>query len=184
MKEFDPYINVAKELISKKRHFAGTMFMHQMETFSILLNFNYSDRVLLKASLIHDVIEDIPDFDQNKILTLDGDSRDVLKLVKEVTKKEGETKRDFLLRILQDGSPEAKILKCADRISNMISIGYATDPKFIDRYCEETELYILPMALTVDKRLFDENLNLCISRRKFFELIKWKKTIEQIGKSD
>lgn len=65
----------------------------------------------------------------------------------------------------------------------MISIGYVTDPKFIDRYCEETELYILPMALTVDKRLFEENLNLCISRRKFFELIKWK-NIEQIGKSD
>ena len=85
MNEFAPYINVSKELISKKRHFAGTMFMHQMETYSILLNFNYSDKVLLKAALIHDVIEDIPDFDQSKILSLDSDSSDVLKLVKEVT---------------------------------------------------------------------------------------------------
>lgn len=172
MNEFVPYINVSKKLVSKKRHFAGNMFMHQMETFSILLNYNYQDKVLLKAALIHDIIEDIPNFDQSKILNLDSDSGDVLKLVKEVTKIEGETKRDFLLRIMKEGSPEAKILKCADRISNMISMGYVTDPKFIDRYCEETEIYILPMAMTVDYRLFEENLNLCISRRKFFELIK------------
>lgn len=105
MKEFDPYINVSKELVSKKRHFAGTIFMHQMETFSILLNYNYQDKILLKAALIHDIIEDIPNFDQSKILNLNSDSGDVLKLVKEATKKEGETKRDFLLRILKDGSP-------------------------------------------------------------------------------
>lgn len=172
MNEFAPYINISKELISKKRHFAGTMFMHQMETFSILLNYHYTDKVLLKAALIHDVIEDIPNFDQSQILTIDSDANAVLDIVKMVTKREGESKRDFLIRILQEGSPEAKVLKCADRISNMISIGYVTDPKFIDRYCEKTELYILPMALTVDNRLSEENLNLCISRRKFFDLIK------------
>ena len=82
MNEFAPYINVSKELISKKRHFAGTMFMHQMETFSILLNYHYTDKVLLKAALIHDVIEDIPNFDQSQILTIDSDANAVLDIVK------------------------------------------------------------------------------------------------------
>ena len=72
---------------------------------------------------------------------------------KEVTRKEGESKKEFLCRILDEGSQKAKILKCADRISNMISLGYVTDPKFIERYCDETEFFLLPMALTEWEKL-------------------------------
>ena len=144
------------------------MFRHQIDTMGILLNYDYTDSVLLKASLIHDVVEDVPDFDVNEILKIDSESEDVYKLVLEVTKEEGQSKGDFLSRIAHEGSKKAKILKCADRISNMISLGFVTDPEFIKRYCEETEEYILPMALVIDDfAIYDELLWLIKTRAMF-----------------
>ena len=67
------------------------------------------------------------------------------------------------------GLEKAKILKCADRISNMISLGFVTDPKFIERYCDETEFFILPIALEVDYNMYQELINLIITRRKYLE---------------
>jgi len=131
-----PYIRLAKVLIGKKRHAGGNMFRHQIDTMGILLNYNYTDSVLLKASLIHDVVEDVPNFDINKILTIDSESEDVYKLVLEVTKMPGQTKGEFLSRIAHEGSKKAKILKCADRISNMISLGFISDPEFINMVLE------------------------------------------------
>ena len=42
------------------------------------------------------------------------------------TRRKEETKAEFLKRILVNGSHKAKVLKCADRISNMISLGFVT----------------------------------------------------------
>lgn len=163
-----PYIRLAKVLIGKKRHAGGNMFRHQIDTMGILLNYDYTDSVLLKASLIHDVVEDVPDFDVNEILKIDSESEDVYKLVLEVTKNPDQTKGEFLSRIIYEGSKKAKILKCADRISNMISLGFVSDPEFIKRYCEETEEYILPMALVIDDfAIYDELLWLIETRARF-----------------
>ncbi|MGP1439033.1 MAG: hypothetical protein ACTTKH_08190, partial [Treponema sp.] len=141
------------------------------DTMGILLNYNYTDSVLLKASLIHDVVEDVPDFDINEILNIDSESEEVYKLVLEVTKKPKQKKGDFLTKIARNSSKKAKILKCADRISNMISLGFVSDPEFIKRYCEETEYYILPMALYIsDFAMYDELLWLVKSRLKFLEM--------------
>lgn len=170
---FAPYMQLATSLIGKARHAGGNMFRHQMDTLTILIDYGYIDPVLLKASLVHDTIEDLPDFDPNLIVNADADGEEVLKLVLEVTKHEGEEKRDFLMRIINNGSQKAKILKCADRISNMISLGYVTDSAFIERYCNETEFFILPMAIEVDFNMYQELINLIITRRKFLE--DWKK---------
>lgn len=170
---FAPYMQLATSLIGKARHAGGNMFRHQMDTLTILIDYGYIDPVLLKASLVHDTIEDIPDFDPDQIVNADSDGSEVLKLVLEVTKHEGEEKRDFLMRIINNGSQKAKILKCADRISNMISLGYVTDSAFIERYCNETEFFILPMAIEVDFNMYQELINLIITRRKFLE--DWKK---------
>ena len=113
-------------------------------------------------------VEDIPDFDKNRILA-NEDGEEVLNLVLEVSRKEGESKEAFLQRIIDSGSQNAKILKCADRISNMISLGFVTDPKFIERYCDETEYYILPMALEIDYNMYQELINLIITRRRYLE---------------
>ena len=133
------------------------------------MGYGYIDSGLLKASCVHDCVEDIPDFDHNRIINVDEDGPDVYNLVLEVTRKHEESKPQFLQRIINTGSQKAKILKCADRISNMISLGFVTDPRFIERYCDETEFYILPIAIEVDYNMYQELINLIITRRKYLE---------------
>ena len=95
------------------------MFRHQIDTMGILIDYGYIDSVLLKASCVHDTIEDIPGFDPELIRKVDDEGEDVLKLVLEVSKKPGQLKSDYLRGIIDHGSHKAKVLKCADRISNM-----------------------------------------------------------------
>ena len=170
---FAPYIQLSTMLIGKQRHAGGNMFRHQIDTMGILMDYGYIDSVLLKASVVHDTVEDIPDFDENLILNADSDGKDVLSLVLEVTKREGEKKDEFLKRIINLGSQKAKLLKCADRISNMISLGFVTDAKFIERYCNETEFYILPIAIEVDYNMYQELIKLIMTRRQYLEQINY-----------
>jgi len=164
-----PYMQLATALIGKQRHAGGNMFRHQIDTMGILLDYGYIDSVLLKASVIHDIIEDIPEFNRNEILEIDSESGQVYDLVMEVTKLEGMSKTEYLKRIIEKGSHKAKVLKCADRISNMISLGFVTNPEFIERYCDETELYIFPIALEVNFEMYQELIQLVISRRQYLE---------------
>lgn len=170
---FAPYIQLSTMLIGKQRHAGGNMFRHQIDTMGILMDYGYIDSVLLKASVVHDTVEDIPDFDESLIMNADADGRDVLSLVLEVTKRQGEKKDDFLKRIINFGSQKAKLLKCADRISNMISLGFVTDAKFIERYCNETEFYILPIAIEVDYNMYQELIKLIMTRRQYLEQINY-----------
>ena len=63
-----PYMQLATGLIGKARHAGGNMFRHQMDTLAILIDYGYIDSVLLKASVVHDTVEDIPDFDKILII--------------------------------------------------------------------------------------------------------------------
>ena len=164
-----PYMQLATGLIGKERHAGGNMFRHQMDTLAILIDYGYIDSVLLKASVVHDTVEDIEGFDKNLIIHADNEGPDVLEIVMEVTRRQNEDKKQFLRRILDYGSQKAKILKCADRISNMISLGYVTDPEFIERYCDETEYFLLPMALEVDFNMYNELISLLMTRRRYLE---------------
>jgi len=164
-----PYIHIATVLIGKSREGGGNMFRHQIDTMSILIDYGYIDTVLLKASIVHDVIEDIPDFNHNTLLSLDFESHDVYKLVMEVSRRDGETKPEFLTRIRESGSHNAKILKVADRISNMISLGYVNNLEFVERYINETERYLLPIAQDVSQYMLIELRDLIKSRRKYLE---------------
>ncbi len=166
---FAPYMQLATGLIGKARHAGGNMFRHQMDTLAILLDYGYIDPIILKSSIVHDTIEDIPGFIHDLIINADSDGPEVYKLVMEVTRRESENKKQFLMRILNEGSQKAKILKCADRISNMISLGYVTDPAFIERYCDETEFFLLPMALEVDYNMYQELIGLVMTRRRYLE---------------
>ena len=164
-----PYMQLATGLIGKERHAGGNMFRHQMDTLAILIDYGYIDSVLLKASIVHDTVEDIEGFDKNQIIHADEEGADVLEIVLEVTRRQNEDKKQFLRRILDYGSQKAKILKCADRISNMISLGYVTDPEFIERYCDETEYFLLPMALEVDFNMYNDLISLLMTRRRYLE---------------
>jgi hypothetical protein len=162
-----PYIHLATSLRGKARHAGGNMFRHQLDTMATLIDYGYIDSILLKASIIHDVLEDVPDFNVNELLSIDSESSAVYQLVMEVTRRPGQEKPDYLRQIIQNGSQRAKVLKCADRISNMISLGFVNDPKFIARYCEETEIYVFPIALEVNFDMYTELLYLVISRQQY-----------------
>jgi (p)ppGpp synthase/HD superfamily hydrolase len=162
-----PYIQLATALIGKTREGGGNMFRHQLDTMAILVDYGYIDPVLLKASIVHDVIEDIPDFNHNLLLSVDYQSHAVYDLVQEVTRLPEETKAEFLTRIFECGSHNAKVLKVADRISNMISLGFVINMEFVCRYTDETERYIFPIAETVDQSMLRELKSLVESRRKY-----------------
>ena len=162
-----PYMQMATALIGKRRRSGGNMFRHQIDTMAILIDYGYIDSIMLKASVIHDLLEDVPDFNRDLILQVDDESPEVYKLVLEVTRRPIETKEEFLGRIREFGSERSRILKSADRISNMISLGYVTDVEFIRRYTNETEIHIFPMAAMVDSRMLDELRELVSTRRDY-----------------
>ncbi|MDR1307380.1 MAG: hypothetical protein LBK74_07380 [Treponema sp.] len=166
-----PYMQLATLLIGKTREGGGNMFRHQFDTMATLIDYGYIDSVILKAALVHDVIEDIPDFNHNLLLSIDYESPAVYDLVLQVTRNPGETKSDFLTRVRETGSRNAKILKCADRISNMISLGFVVNTEFIARYTEETVRYIYPIAEEVDKNMLQELESLVHSRRLYLSAI-------------
>lgn len=150
---FFPYLLYSLHLAAKPRRGGGNMFRHQMETLAILLEYGYTEPVLLKAALIHDLLEDSKQVDHHaydEIATIDEDGAEVLALVHEVSRRivlgEEEPKSEFLLRIMLQGSEQAKILKLADRISNISALPMAGDQEFINSYTAETEQYILPYA--------------------------------------
>ena len=165
-----PYMQLATMLIGKNREAGGNMFRHQIDTMAILIDYGHIESVLLKASLVHDLIEDIPDFNHNLLLSIDFESPAVYELVLQVTRNPGETKPEYLSRVKESGSFNAKILKCADRISNMIALGFVTNTEFIARYTEETVKYVLPIAEEVDKNMVKELEDLVASRRKYLSM--------------
>jgi (p)ppGpp synthase/HD superfamily hydrolase len=162
-----PYMRVATVLIGKTREGGGNMFRHQLDTMTILIDYGYIDAVLLKAALVHDVIEDLPSFNHNELLSIDYESPAVYDLVLEVSRRPDETKPQFLTRIREHGSKNAKVLKVADRISNMISLGFVNRLEFISRYTEETVEHIFPIAKEVDDSMLKELEALVESRRKY-----------------
>ncbi len=167
-----PYIQAATLLIGKSREGGGNMFRHQLDTMAILIDYGYIDAVLLKASLVHDLIEDIHDLDHNILLSIDVDSPAVYDLVQEVSRRNGETKADFLIRIRKTGSQNAKILKVADRLSNMISLGFVNNLDFVERYINETTEYVIPIAREVSQYMTQELTDLIDSRKKYLERLR------------
>jgi (p)ppGpp synthase/HD superfamily hydrolase len=166
-----PYMQLATALIGKTREGGGNMFRHQFDTMATLIDYGYIDSVLLKASIVHDLFEDVPDFNRNLLLQVDYESAAVYELVMEVTRLQEETKPQFLTRILETGSRQAKVLKVADRISNMIALGFVVNTDFIHRYTEETVQFIFPIAEQVDKSMLSELKSLVCSRKKYLSAI-------------
>jgi (p)ppGpp synthase/HD superfamily hydrolase len=168
-----PYIFKAMALVGIRRKAGGNMFRHQVATMGILLDYKIIDPVLLKAAVIHDLFEDaagFPGVTREAIASIDPDGPEVYNLVMEVTirKTDGveEPKPDYLTRIMQTGSPRAKILKLADRLSNLFALGFVHDPAFVRRYLEETRNYILPYAEQINKDMYRELADLIADRNR------------------
>ena len=171
-----PYIFKAMALIGIRRRAGSNMFRHQISTMGILLDYKFIDSVLLKASVIHDLFEDaqgMPGVSKEEVVNLDAEGPAVYELVMEVTIRtvdgQKEPKSVYLQRVMQSSSQSAKILKLADRISNIYSLGFVNDEAFVERYLAETRMYVLPYAQVVNPDMFRELSDLVEDRE-----IKWK----------
>ncbi len=161
-----PYLQKATALRGVKRYVGGNQFRHAFATLAILIDYHYVDIVLLKASVIHDLIEDVKCTSYDEIRAIDKDGQKVLELVLEVTRRKPESKEEFLKRILNEGSPMAKVLKCADRISNLTDLHPDIfEKEYIKNTIAETKKWVVPMAEEVNKNMLFELLDL-IKRRE------------------
>jgi (p)ppGpp synthase/HD superfamily hydrolase len=161
-----PYLQKATALRGVKRYVGGNQFRHAFATLAILIDYHYMDAVLLKASVIHDLIEDVKCTSYDEIRGIDKDGQAVLELVLEVTRRKPETKQDFLKRILHEGSDSAKVLKCADRISNLTDLHPDIfDKEYIKNMMADTKKWVIPMAEQVNKDMLFELEDL-IKRRE------------------
>lgn len=162
-----PYILKATALISVGRKVGGNQFRHAFSTLGILFDYKYfNDSILLKASVIHDLLEDVPETQVDEIRLIDYEANEVVNLVLEVTRYRPETKEQYLQRILDNGSRYAKILKCADRISNLTDLHRDTHPDHkISGYLDQTEKFIVPMARQVNADMVIELTDMIARRR-------------------
>lgn len=168
-----PYIVKAMALIGVRRRAGSNMFRHQISTMGILLDYKIVDPVLLKAAVIHDLFEDaptMPGVTEAEITRIDSDGPAVYQLVMEVTIRTvggaREPKGQYLLRIMQTGSRRARILKLADRISNLTALGFVHDVEFVQRYIRETKDYVLPHARAVSEDMYRELSDLVENRER------------------
>ena len=173
-----PYIVKAMALIGVKRRGGSNMFRHQISTMGILLDYKILDPVLLKAAVIHDLFEDaptMPGVTEAEIAGIDADGPAVYALVMEMTPRtvDGvkEPKTEYLRRVMEEGSHRAKVLKLADRISNLTALGFVTDTAFVRRYLAETRACILPRAEAVNPDMFKELSDLVENRGRYLQQV-------------
>lgn len=169
-----PYILKATALIRVQRQVGGNQFRHCFSTLGILLDYKFfNDSVLLKASLLHDLLEDLPETQVDEIRWIDNEGNQVVNLVLEVTKQKEETKLEYLQRVLDWGSKNALILKCADRISNLTDLHRDTHtPERISVYLDQTEQYVIPMAKLVNPDMVIELTDLVARRRRILRMME------------
>ena len=168
-----PYILKATALIGVERKVGGNQFRHCFSTLGILFDYKYfTESVILKASLLHDLLEDLPETQVDEIRWLDHDGHRVVELILEVTRRKDEKKSDYLQRLLNTGSREALILKCADRISNLTDLHRDIHPdQKISDYLKQTEKYVIPMAEKVNDDMVIELTDLVSKRRQILKMI-------------
>jgi (p)ppGpp synthase/HD superfamily hydrolase len=169
-----PYICKARALIIVPRIGGENMFRHQMMTLTVLLDYLIIDSVLLKAAIIHDIAEDawdLPGLSRDEIVSIDAEGAQVYDLMIEVTRRldeygRKEPKAKFLRRIMEAGSSRAQLLKLADRISNLVSLGYVHDRAFVEKILDETRECILPFSNAINADMDRELRDLISSRER------------------
>lgn len=174
-----PYIVKAMALISVRRKGGSNMFRHQISTMGILIDYKIVDPVLLKAAVIHDLFEDAPDMPgvtRQEITDIDSDGPAVYDLVMEVTIRPiggmRESKAEYLTRLMVHGTPRAKILKLADRISNLTALGFVHDPRFVRRFIAETKQFVMPYAAEINTDMHRELSHLIENRESLLTALR------------
>ncbi|NVO18910.1 MAG: HD domain-containing protein [Bacteroidetes bacterium] len=146
--ELAPWIQKASALIAQHRKVGGNQFRHCLATMTILIDYHFIDSVLLKAAIVHDLLEDSDEVSPFELSSLDQDGPKVLDLVLELSRNNTiETKEEYLEKLLFMSSSSAKIVKLADRISNLTDLQlFVFSQREAESYLDQTRLFIFPMV--------------------------------------
>lgn len=146
--ELAPWIQKATALIEQQRKVGGNQFRHCLATMTILLDYHFVESLLLKAAIVHDLLEDSTKVTPEELAAIDSEGPEVLALVQELSRdRSRQTKIQYLEKLLTTSSPQAKIVKLADRISNLTDLHlFVFSRDEAEKYINETETYILPMV--------------------------------------
>lgn len=125
----------------QKRKSSEPYFTHCFEVFSIVYNeFGIRDENYLIAALLHDTVEDTG-LTLFKIKRMFGQK--VTDLVEGVTKLEAGDDKDTLSKVINKSylNPGVAIIKLADRLHNMRTLGYLDENKRYQKAKETMEVY-------------------------------------------
>lgn len=138
----------------QERDGGGRYFDHPREVSMILLRQGVHDHEILIAALLHDVMED------SFILTWEDleyifHSR-VCAIVKLVSKEPGMPKTEYFPRLLNGGMPEAWLVKLADRLHNMTTLGSCSREKQLKQIKETREKIMVLCQKLADEPRYAE----------------------------
>ena len=150
------YIVLINPLRLVPRRIGGNAMRHSLSCFNILLDYEVYDSLALKIALCHDLLEDHPDKDWNldfikkQIYDADEEGPQVLERVEEITIRPGETKEQYLKRLIDSPYQRVKIVKGADRIANLTDLNTDfTDLHKIKLAIEQTRDLVIPILNSV-----------------------------------
>lgn len=167
------YIFAADKHANQKRKYSEEPYITHPEFVTCLLSRYTYDSALLKAALLHDVVEDT-DATIEDVRDLFGDR--VAGLVEELTvnteSKKALGKKQYMSIHFNSISSDALLIKLVDRLHNVISLLNGNIPKdFIEWYWKET-VYILD---NIDRDLNEEQtqlVNILLFILNYIELYK------------
>lgn len=171
MKAFDL---VREEMCAEKgfkRNNGSDYYIHCVDTANTLISYEIKDEDVICAALLHDIIEDVPGY--NEITIEKMFNKNISRLVMLVTKdsaldyEKPEILNAYLDNILTD--KDASAIKTADKIHNMMSLKEKT---FAGRYTTamKTKEYYLPF-FTKSGNLYPRYENLFFAARKEIETL-------------
>ena len=125
---------------------------------------------LICSALLHDVIEDSPDYYARGPVTREdiaaGFGAEVAEVVWLLSKFEDVTLPAYLAAIEAAAPTGAPIVKLADRLDNLRSLTRSPKVDKIRRYIRTTEIFFLPMARRTNRYLYAELTRLLEEARR------------------
>jgi (p)ppGpp synthase/HD superfamily hydrolase len=145
--ELAPWIQKATALIERHRKVGGNQFRHCLATMTILMDYHFIDSVLLKTAIVHDILEDTDKVSPEELLKIDRDGPAVVELVKQLSHNSRIQTKEEYLESLFHGSSKAKIVKLADRISNLTDLHlFVFSKEQTEDYIRQTQKFIFPLV--------------------------------------
>lgn len=143
-----------KEFFQVRRHDGDRYFYHKVAVAVIILEYLKIVEVnMIVAALLHDIIEDIPRWVEERLAR--RFNKDVAHLVASVTKPDQKPYGINLHKFekatfakVRAGGHRAIIIKLADRLHNMITLWGTREKKLAKTL--ETLRYVLPLAVEID----------------------------------